>query len=358
MKLLVGLTRYRSKLATPGANVAVLVVLLAIIMHYLFSPAYGAELGNRSLSLSNNQASASATYAVNFSLPGSSTVGSVKIQFCSNDAIPDDPCVAPAGLDLTTATLTSQAGMTGFTISNSSDANTMILTRPPAAAAPGLATYFFDPVTNPSSPGSYFVRLQTFATGDATGPASDYGGIAFVIANQLSISATVPPYLLFCAAVTIANQNCANAVGDYIDFGELSTTQTSTATSQMLVGTNAEQGYAISMDGTTMASGNNIINPLATGDVSRPGTAQFGFNLRANATPRGGNDVAGPGLAVALPTYNQPNTYRFLPGDTVVSNSTADDVRVFTSQYIVNVPPQQAAGIYVSTVTYICLANF
>ena len=230
--------------------------------------------------------------------------------------------------------------------------------RPPVPTASGLATYSFQPIKNPSAPGSYYARVQTFATVDASGVANDFGGIAFAITNQLSISAQVPPYLLFCTGITVSGFNCANALGNYIDFGEFSSSRASTATSQLLVATNADQGYAISIAGTTLASGNNVIPALTTGDVSRPSTGQFGFNLKANSAPSGGAEVAGPGTSLALAGYNQPNSFRFAPGDTIVSTDGPDDIRVYTSDYMANVPKAQSPGIYVSTVTYVCLANF
>ena len=126
----------------------------------------------------------------------------------------------------------------------------------------------------------------------------------------------------------------------------------------ILAATNAQSGYVISVKGTTMTSGTNIINALAANDVSRPGTAQFGLNLRANTTPSGGSNPSGPGFAVPDPNYNVPNTYRFKDGDTLVSTTLPDDRRLFTASYIVNVPKGQAPGIYVSTMTYICVGTF
>lgn len=328
-------------------------------IHYLFAPAYGAQLGQRSFDQSSNNISAQDLATLSFSLVDTSTIGSVEFQFCSNDPFPEDACIAPAGFNASGTFLTSQQGVTGFSIdTNNSNANTIILSRPPALANSGPASYTFNPIKNPSSPGSYYVRIQTFGSPDGSGTASDYGGIAFVIVNQVSINAEVPPYLLFCTGITVSNFNCANAVGDYIDFGEFSSARASSATSQMLVATNAQQGYAISIDGTTLASGNNSIAALSTGDVSRPGTAQFGFNLKSNTTPRGGSEVAGPGTSQASPNYAQPDIYRFNPSDTVVADPKSDDIRVYTSNYIVNVPKAQSPGIYVSTVTYVCLANF
>jgi hypothetical protein len=200
--------------------------------------------------------------------------------------------------------------------------------------------------------------VQTYASSDGSGNASDYGGIAFSIVNAITITAEVPPYLIFCTAITISTYDCASADGNYIDFGALSSSHASSGSSQFMVATNAGDGYAISVNGTTLTSGNNVITPLSNGDVSRPGTSQFGFNLVANSTPADGQAVNGPGTTQPVNDYAQANTYRFVPGDTLVSSDSTNEVRRFTSSYIVNVPVTQPAGVYVSTITYICLANF
>lgn len=350
--------KHFSPLASKTLMSILSLIFLVLIVHVLLLPAYGAQLGYRSLKLSDDQISAKANYLLSFDLTSSGMLGSVVVQFCSNSPLIGDPCVAPVGLDATGAMLGSQTGATGFSISSSSTVNQLILTRLPAMSPAGMSSYQFADMINPSSPGSYYVRLQTFATSDASGPASDYGGIAFAILNSVAISAEVPPYLLFCTGVTISGLNCTNAVGDYIDFGELGVTRASSASSQMLVATNAQSGYGVTVAGTTLASGINSINALATGDVSRPGVSQFGFNLSANTTPAGGSSPIGPGIATAAPLYGQPNIYRFNSGDTIVSNPKPDDVRVFTISYIVNRPVNQAPGIYVCTMTYIALATF
>ncbi|MEO7364156.1 MAG: hypothetical protein ABIV43_01460 [Candidatus Saccharimonadales bacterium] len=335
-----------------------LFILLAAVGQYLLAPAYGAQLGQRALNLTTNEAGVSSLHRLVFSITSTGPIGSIQVQFCSNGPFVQDPCVAPAGMDATGAALAAQSGQIGFSISPASDANTIILTRPPVVATPGRAIYDFNPVINPSVPGSYFVRIQTFATTDASGPASDFGAIAYVIVNQFSVTAEVPPYLLFCTGITISGQNCVNAVGNYIDFGEFSSTKASTATSQMLAATNAQGGYSVTISGTTLTSGNNAIAALTSSDVSRPGTPQFGFNLRANVAPSSGNDVTGPGTANPSLPYGLPNVFRFAPGEIIATQSVPDDVRVYTASYIANVPKSQSPGIYVSTVTYICLANF
>jgi hypothetical protein len=336
----------------------VVVIIAGLGTHMLFRPASGAELGYRSLQLSNANAGQTADYALTFQLSNTNLVGSIVIQFCSNDPFPGTACTPPGGFDASGAVLDSQAGMSGFVIDSASTSNQIILSRPPTTASVGESRYVLNSITNPSSPGTYFARVQTFATDDASGAASDHGGIAFQVNNGVTITATVPPYLIFCTGLTITGFNCVNAQGDYIDLGELSSSQSRRGTSQMLVATNASGGYNISYQGTTLTSGNNVIAGITGGDVSRPGTPQFGFNLRANAAPAVGSDPAGPGTGVPLATYGQPNVYRFGSGETLVSNPQPDNLRLFTASYVTNVPSSQSAGVYVSTLTYICLANF
>ncbi|HVW23227.1 MAG TPA: hypothetical protein VHB51_01960 [Candidatus Saccharimonadales bacterium] len=321
-------------------------------------PAYSVSLGNRALQVADNQASAVTNYQVSFNLITPGTLGSVEVQFCSNDPLLTSPCTLPTGLDLSQAVISQQSGPGDFSIDPSSTATDVLLTRTPSAVAPQAVSVEFNNVTNPDTPGAYYVRLRTFAAADGTGPEVDYGGIAFYISNQLSISAEVPPYLTFCTGLTITGLNCANAQGNFIDFGELGASRTGKGTSQMLVATNAAGGYNVTVTGATLSSGTNSIANLAANDVSRPGTPQFGFNLRSNTTPPQGADPTGPGVGQPTPNYNQPNSYRFADGDVIITNSVPDTVRLYTASYIANIPPTQAAGIYVSTLTYICLADF
>ncbi|MEO8105497.1 MAG: hypothetical protein ABI602_04140 [Candidatus Saccharibacteria bacterium] len=353
-----------SQPATSPLNVrliagAVIGLFLLGFWQQLFAPAAGAQLGNRKLQISDSIASEPSVYALSFDLSSSGNLGSIEIEFCSNSAISGDPCTPPNGLDLSGVILSDQTGQIGFSIDGASTNNRIILSRPAALPAPvGPVSYTFSNVINPDSPGSYYARLQTFAATDASGSASDYGGSAFAINSNLSISAEVPPYIIFCTAVSIPGSSCANADGDYINFGELSSTRASRGSSQMLTATNARYGYSISITGTTLISGNNVITQLTASDVSRPGTPQFGLNLRANTSPAGGLDPSGPGVAAPTAAYDVPNFYRFSANETVATTTAADDLRLYTASYIVNVPAAQPTGVYVSTVTYICLANF
>jgi hypothetical protein len=352
---------YFSRFTASWIAVSFLVVLVLAGLYglrLLQSPAYGAPLGNRAVQINNNIASEQSNYRLSFTVASADTLGSIRIEFCMNSTLEDEACIAPNGQDASSAVLTEQQGESGFTISSASTDNEIILTRTPVLSTQNNLVYTFTNIKNPADAGTYFVRVHTYASDDATGTASNFGGMAFSIDSILSISATVPPYLTFCTGITITDFNCANAVGDYIDLGELSSRRTSSGTSQMLVTTNARDGYVISVGGTTLASGSNIITALTGGDVARAGVGQFGFNLRANSTPAIGSNPSGPGVGQPKPDYDIPNIYRLVDGDTIASYTGPDNLRQFTASYIVNVPSGQAPGVYVTTLTYVCFAHF
>jgi hypothetical protein len=102
----------------------------------------------------------------------------------------------------------------------------------------------------------------------------------------------------------------------------------------------------------------NVIPPLTTTDVSRPGVSQFGMNLVANSDPQVGQAPFGLGSGAPTAGYASPNLFKFVPGDTVASVPLPDEARKYTSSYIANVAKGQAAGVYVTTLTYIATGGF
>lgn len=338
--------------------------LTAILLFVAVGPlrvwfANGDRLGDRSIKISDSRAGATAEYTLSISGQTAGTVGSIRVQFCSDSALIGYPCAAPSGFSISGATLTAQSGMGGFSIDTAhSTANVLVLTRTPGVTIPGESTYTLNGVVNPSDEGSFFGRVETFATTDASGADHDYGGIALAVASQINISTYVPPYMLFCVATVMPDLSCDTAAGSFIDFGDFSSNATSTGQTKLLVATNAESGYDIRVVGTTLTSGNNVIPELSGGDYSRIGTSQFGLNLVANTTPPSGDNPAGPGTGTVAAAYAVPDQYRFNSGEIVASGSTVEDMRKYTADYIVNIAKDQAPGVYVSTLTYISLASF
>jgi hypothetical protein len=349
-----------AKLA-PAQVLCLLTVALLMVVGLLHLGAVHADqLPQRSIEFSRARAGITDRFLVQFQLPQAEVLGSIMLEFCSEGPIVGDPCTGPAGFKLSTGTLIAQSGETGFVVDLSSTDNVLVLTRAPLATTATNVTFTMDNITNPSAVGSYFARLQTFATNDASGPATDYGGLAFSMNQEVNITTTVPPFLYFCVGVSISGTDCTTATGDQVNFGDFNSLVASTAETQMVVSTNGPTGYVITANGTTLTSGINTIPAIAADDVSRPGTSQFGMNLRANSDPAVGEEPlsSGPGPGIPAAAYNIPNRFQFSPGDTVASSTAPDYPRKFTASYIANIAKAQEAGIYVSTLTYLATAGF
>src|SRR5436190_8722178 len=169
--------------------------------------------------------------------------------------------------------------------------------------------------------------------------------------------------LTFCVGRSITVQNCATVAGSSVNFGTFSSSTASTGTSVMSASSNAVSGYSITTNGTTLTcalcAGTPSIAALSSQTASSTGAPQFGFNLKANTSPATfGADPSGDSNGAATANYGTTNQYRFVTGDSVASSSQGTNGTTYTSGYIVNVPAKQAAGVYSTTFTYICTANY
>lgn len=335
-----------------------MVSLLLGMGPFQFQAAYAADLQPRTLKLSDATAAhANTQYEVQFTLPGIATVGSVKIQFCSNSSLVDDSCTPPTAFDASAATLVSQTNSSPFVISGASTSNELLLTRPPAVEPSAVVNFTFAGITNPGSVGSYYSRIFVYPSSDGSGPSTYANGLAFAIARAVGVDTEVPPYITFCLGENITNFDCTTATEPFSDLGDLSPNITSAAQSQMVIATNAQNGYSMWVMGATMMSGANVINAM-NGGVSAKGTSQFGLNLTANTAPQIGQNPVGPGAGGVTANYNQQNHFRFASGDILATAAQPDDTRKYTVSYIVNIPSGTPGGVYSTTLTYVCLANF
>jgi hypothetical protein len=203
------------------------------------------------------------------------------------------------------------------------------------------------------------VRLKTFTSTNATGPQLDFGSMRAQITEGVILETQVPPMLIFCLAQEVA-YNCTGTNEIYYsDLGQLSPSSTLTAQSQMAVGTNATDGFAITVNGTTMSAGTNIIEPLEQPTPSQQGQNQFGINLVANSSPLVGIDPEGEWAnAVASADYGQPDRYKFQSGDIVAYSPNVSLMKKFTVSYIVNSSPNLKPGVYTTTINFIASGRF
>ena len=107
-----------------------------------------------------------------------------------------------------------------------------------------------------------------------------------------------------------------------------------------------------------MTAGNRVIPALALPSLSIPGTGQFGINLRANTAPSVGTDISGTGSGSVAAGYATPNVFRFQNGDIVATSPISTEYNRYTISYLVNIPTNQAAGRYASTITVIATTTF
>lgn len=310
-------------------------------------------LSNRTLAIASSVAGANTNHTFTFDFPITETVGSINFEYCT-DPIDVVACVNPNGSDVSGATLSAQSGETGFAMV-SQTVNSMTIGRTPSVVSNGQNLYSFDNIINPGDKGPFFVRISAFASSDGSGPLLSFSSVAGSINQGINISGEVPEILNFCTGIVVPD--CSSTIGDFIEFGILRSTTTSFGTSQFMVGTNAVNGYNVTINGPTMTSGSDVINSLASPTLSFTGLPQFGLNLRANLVPTVGADVAG-GIGFVMPNYNNPDNYTYIDGDIVASATGRSENSLYTVSYIVNIKPTQPAGVYNTTITYVCTAGF
>jgi len=369
-------------------SVAILVTIL-VSQLLPIATADAAQITIRSLELQagvsdgGSKAGGVVDHKFTFTLPsvGNTSVGSIKFEYCTLAAGVPDPatCVTPTGLVTTAATMGAQTGAQGFSMVNTLNGAPYI-TRPTASISAGtVVSYILNTITNPTTENStFFVRIKTFATTDASGASTDAGTVNASTATQIILDGIMPESLVFCAGATVSNNiatslpDCATATAGAIHFNQLfSPTDTATSTSQMAASTNAGTGYAITVNGPTLTSGSNTISTMNSLDIGRHGVSQFGLNLMANTTATStvavGTDVTPAANATnyrgeAATNYSTFDSFKFATGNIVADSANggagATDAQIFTVSYIVNVPGSQPAGTYVTTLTYICTPTF
>lgn len=321
--------------------------IMALLMLYFPHIAAAAQITARKVTLGSSAASASTTYAMNFTVPSATVLQSASFSVCTTAS---GTCSTPAGFSVSSSTLTAQptnlGDAAGWTVSTAT-AGSLRLSKAGNAAAPtGAQTVSFSNVVNPSATNStFYVRMTTFSDATWTTPV-DTGTVAASTAGQITVTASVDETLSF----TLASATVA--------LGTVLTSATGSGTSTMSVSTNATSGYSLTYSGTTLTSGGNTITALASPTASTLDTRQFGLNLMSNSTPAVGAATSGSGSGVPATGYNTTNLFKFNSGDTVASASVPTNTNTYTVSYIANINGVTAPGAYSTSLTYIATANF
>lgn len=342
------------------------IYILAVIVFFIITiilslPVGAADLTSRSITLGSSFPSENTTHSYVFTTATASPIGSVQFEYCSNSPLFVEPCTAPAGLNVVSAGIASQVGITGFSVSGASTNSNLIISRAPVAVASGTsASFVFSNVINPSTSNEIdYVRISVFDGINATGSVIDTGAVVFVVDDRFNVDAYVPPYLTFCKGVNVS-LDCSTTSGFLIDFGEFSSNSASAVTTQMSASTNDPTGYNIFVNGPSPLSGSNQIPGLINQTSSSPGTSQFGINLRANNSPNVGVNPQAGAVSNGSPAanYNSPNLFRYVSSERVGGSTRSSGFNRYTVSYIVNVSEDQNPGVYATTLTYTAIASF
>ena len=213
-----------------------------------------------------------------------------------------------------------------------------------AASDKVIITYSSANSINPSSQGSY--------TASISGTFGDVGDLTnnILTSNQVNIAATVPQSLTFTISTTSISFGNLSAVGARFASSTAAGDAAEVEAHNIVIGTNAANGYTMTATGTTLTYGAFTINPIGSSNTaSAVGTEQFG--LRATATG-GSGTVSAPYAAAgfAFATAAFPSAIATAAGAS--ANTT------YSMRYIANITSNTEAGVYTAAVQYVATANF
>jgi hypothetical protein len=323
--------------------------------------AYAAALTALSDTMSSNKISTASSHVIKFTTPTGATdnTDTITITFPSDFDFTSKTIGtltlthgATTGLE-NTETLAASASATEWGAAFSGTENRVLtLTAPTdgtgaAAMSAGnkvILTYDSTNSINPSLGTSYVVSIA--------GNFGDTGSITVPILtdDQVQVSATVAQSITFTISDnSIGFGNLTSANARYAT-GDASGSDSETGAHDLVVGTNASNGYTLTMDGDTLTSGLNTIDSIGSSNTaSSAGTEQFGVRFTASG---GSGTVSAPYAASGFAFDDAA-----FP-DTIASATGASANTTYSARYLANITSNTEAGAYTATMTYVATANF
>lgn len=309
-------------------------------------------LTSASVQLSDSRpGQATTTYSFGFTTTVTTSIKQLTILFCTTAS---GTCTAPTGLVNTGATIGSDniAG-TGRTNTFSVNGTLTTVITTPATQSTQAVTISYAGITNPTSTGVYYARITTYSDAGTTiidGPTS----IAFAVTTGITASVTVDPSLTFAVNSVASSQSVNGATttvsstSTTIPFGSVSTSSNGIAAQQVVVTTNAQNGYTVYIKYTATPSDGNghTIADLAGATNASPvsfsaaGTSAFGYTTTSTTLGTGTATRFSGGKWAAFTTSNLE----------VAHNSAAVSSDTTTIGYQVGIGGTQQAGTYTTTV--------
>lgn len=334
------------------------------------------QVTSRAIKMSSSLTSATANYELSFTTVSSAQ--SMVLDFCSGGDTPiiNGACTAPTGFSISGATV-SGGGMGGWTPTLT--ASTVKLSGGSSIGA-GAQTVTFTGVTNPSTNGTFYARITTYADAaygagtpyvDPTdvGNFADFGGFALSTNDVINISAKVQEQLIFCVSKVAPGAGCSGLTAPNLALGHganvvLDSTAVDEDNAYFQVSTNASGNVIVRMRGTTLASGANTIpaadtvngglNTITAGTAAFGMRSQQGVDTGANTTIDANYASAAQyGLDVSTPTNNVTSGY----GDPIATISAVQNSNTLI-RFAATASLTTPAGLYTATQNLIATGTY
>lgn len=268
-------------------------------------------------------------------------------------------CTAPAYSNNATLAATPAAGTWGAALSG----QVLTLTAPSSAFATTIAANACVQIeigTNATTGGTGNTQITNHATPASyeisiAGLFGDTGAttVNIISDDSVDIAATVAQSLTFSISDTAIGFGSLNSASARYATGDATGSASEVGAHDLVVGTNASNGYSLTATGTTLT---NQATPTATitaiggtAAASSAGTEQFGMRFTAAG---GSGTVAAPYASAnfAFDTAAFP--------DQIASATGASSNTTYSARYLANIAANTEAGAYSATVTYVATANF
>lgn len=356
----------------------VALVLVTVIGGQALSPksVLAEQLALRSIALSDSGPSGSTittgigsgtnvTYGVSFTT--FAPADSIIIDFCVNNPIIADTCTEPTGMSVTGVTLSgtgaiASPGWSATGITNGTGTSVQLAKTTGATAAAGAHTFNLEGIINPSTTGTFYARIYTYA--DATfgssttawtaaetpGAYVDYGGVALSTNQIITITARVQEQLTFCVSGAphstwaVPNMDCSTPeaatppaliLGHGTPTAVLDTTAIDKDYAYSQVSTNATEGIAISLRnsnaqlptpcGGLSANGQNCAIPAVNSGGFTIGTMTIGDAAFGVAVNDGVLGVNGTGIVTADANYRVDTANTDADGHSTIQDYGMDE---------------------------------
>lgn len=367
-----------SKLKDVRRKLAVWASVVAMASMALLPGAASAagQLTARKTVLTSSAATAVTTYTTTFTMgTAGQTLGSLKVELCDSP-LQTASCVnsgSSSGVNMTSAALTSVTGHigAGTWAIGTRTANSALINKSSndvQTATPTLVVTLTT-ITNPTAINSpFYLRVSTYPATAGGGTINDFGAMALSTTQSLTVSANVQESLTFCTGTNVASTSCTDITGSTVNVGtgtdNILSTSPSGGVSVMYAATNGATGYSITYFAQTFSSTGDTIPANSAVKAALPGvgTAAFGINLAANATPSitGSSAVSGAGSGAVDTNYNTANQFAFVPSAATAVASAA--VPTLINKYVVSYAAQAGSttkpGAYSTVFTYVATATF